>query len=77
MNFKTMDRRIVTIFLIVFVQILGASLVLPILPLYAQRQFDLSPQQITLLDLLVFSQPNLWLARTWGGFQIAMGASPC
>lgn len=49
MNFKELDRRIITIFLIVFVQILGASLALPILPLYAQRYFDLSPQAITLL----------------------------
>jgi DHA1 family tetracycline resistance protein-like MFS transporter len=49
LNFKDLDRRIVTIFLIVFVQILGASLALPILPLYAQRYFDLSPQAITLL----------------------------
>jgi MFS transporter, DHA1 family, tetracycline resistance protein len=44
-----LDRRLVTILLIVFVQILGASLVLPILPLYAQRRFALSPQAITLL----------------------------
>jgi MFS transporter, DHA1 family, tetracycline resistance protein len=43
------DRRLLTILLIVFVQILGASLVLPILPLYAQRRFELSPQAITLL----------------------------
>jgi MFS transporter, DHA1 family, tetracycline resistance protein len=49
LNFKELDRRIITIFLIVFVQILGASLALPILPLYAQRYFDLSPQAITLL----------------------------
>jgi DHA1 family tetracycline resistance protein-like MFS transporter len=49
LNFKELDRRIITIFLIVFVQIWGASLALPILPLYAQRYFDLSPQAITLL----------------------------
>jgi DHA1 family tetracycline resistance protein-like MFS transporter len=49
MNLKQLDQRIVTIFFIVFVQILGASLVLPILPLYAQNKFDLSPQAITLL----------------------------
>jgi MFS transporter, DHA1 family, tetracycline resistance protein len=48
-NLKNVDRRLITIFLIVFVQILGASLVLPILPLYAQRQFELSPQAISLL----------------------------
>jgi len=43
------DRRLLTILLIVFVNILGASLILPILPLYAQRQFQMSPQTIALL----------------------------
>lgn len=43
------DRRIITILLIIFVQFLGASMVLPILPLYAQREFALSPEIITVL----------------------------
>lgn len=43
------DRRLVTILLIVFVQMVGAGLVLPILPLYAQDQFGLSPVAVTLL----------------------------
>ena len=46
---QKIDRRLFTILLIVFVQMLGASLVLPLLPLYARRQFNLSPQTITLL----------------------------
>jgi len=46
---RTLDRRLPTILLIVFVQMLGAALVLPILPLYAQRRFDMSPQTITVL----------------------------
>jgi DHA1 family tetracycline resistance protein-like MFS transporter len=46
---KGVDRRLFTILMIVFVQMLGASMVFPILPLYAQRQFELSPQTITLL----------------------------
>jgi DHA1 family tetracycline resistance protein-like MFS transporter len=49
LRLRQFDRRLLTILLIVFVQILGASLVLPILPLYAQRRFELSPQAITLL----------------------------
>ncbi|MFQ5612322.1 MAG: MFS transporter [Anaerolineae bacterium] len=49
MNFRKIDRRLFTILMIVFVQMAGASLVLPILPLYAQRQFKLAPQTITLL----------------------------
>lgn len=48
------DRRLVTILLIVFVQIMGASMALPILPLYAQRQFDMSPEVITLLISVFF-----------------------
>ncbi|MFZ0544208.1 MAG: MFS transporter [Candidatus Promineifilaceae bacterium] len=35
--------------MIVFVNILGASMILPVLPLYAQRQFGLTPETITLL----------------------------
>lgn len=46
---KSIDRRLITILLIVFVQILGASMILPILPLYAQRKFAMTPQTITLL----------------------------
>jgi DHA1 family tetracycline resistance protein-like MFS transporter len=46
---KNIDPRLITILLIVFVQIVGASLILPILPLYAQRQFFMSPEMITLM----------------------------
>ena len=50
-----MDRRLVTILLIVLVQMLGAAMILPILPLYAQREFNLSPQVITLLSTSFFA----------------------
>lgn len=46
---RSFDPRLLTILLIVFVQMLGASMALPILPLYAQRHFALEPQVITLL----------------------------
>ena len=46
---RGMDRRLFTILMIVFVQILGASLILPILPLYAQRRYAMSAQTIALL----------------------------
>lgn len=49
MKFKQIDRRLLTILMIVFVQMLGASMILPLLPLYAQRQFGMEPQTITLL----------------------------
>ena len=50
-----MDRRLVTILLIVFVQMVGAAMILPILPLYAQRSFGLSPEAIALLVTSFFA----------------------
>ncbi len=46
---KNVDRRLLTILLVIFVQMVGASMVVPILPLYAESQFDMSPRTITLL----------------------------
>jgi len=46
---RSADPRMITILLIVFVQIVGASMALPILPLFALRQFDMSPQLIAML----------------------------
>jgi MFS transporter, DHA1 family, tetracycline resistance protein len=50
-----MDRRLFTILMIVFVQMVGASMVTPILPLYAQSEFNLKPQVITLLLTAFFA----------------------
>ncbi|MBK8986862.1 MAG: MFS transporter [Chloroflexi bacterium] len=52
---KTIDRRLLTVLLIVFVQMLGAAMIMPILPLYAQRAFGMSPQTITLLATSFFA----------------------
>ncbi|MBK8433379.1 MAG: MFS transporter [Chloroflexi bacterium] len=60
-----LDRRLVTILLIVFVQMLGASMVLPILPLYAQRRFAMEPQVITLLLTTFFAAQ--FVAGPWIG----------
>lgn len=49
MKLGSIDRRLLTVLLIVFVNMLGSSLILPILPLYGQRQFQMSPQTIALL----------------------------
>ena len=49
MSLKLVDRRLLTILFIVFVQMVGAAMVLPILPLFARREFDMSPAIITLL----------------------------
>lgn len=51
---KSMDRRLITILLIVFVQMLGASMIMPILPLYALRRFEMTPEVITLLGTAFF-----------------------
>ncbi|MCA9915906.1 MAG: MFS transporter, partial [Anaerolineae bacterium] len=54
-DFSLLDRRLIVILLVVFVQIVGAAMVLPILPLYAERQFGMSPQAITLLITSFFA----------------------
>ncbi len=55
MSFKPIDRRLLTILVIVFVQMVGAAMVLPILPLFAQREFEMSPGVITLLISAFFA----------------------
>ncbi len=60
------DRRLLTILLIVFVQMLGASMVLPILPLVAKRQFAMDDRVITILISSFFAAQFLagpWLGR--------------
>jgi DHA1 family tetracycline resistance protein-like MFS transporter len=50
-----MDRRLFTILMIVFVQMLGTAMILPILPLYAKDAFAMSPEVITLLSTSFFA----------------------
>ena len=54
MKNKQIDRRLVTILLIVFVQMIGSSMIFPILPLFAQSEFNLSAEVITLLITAFF-----------------------
>jgi len=49
------DRRYLVLFLIVFVNFLGGTIVLPMLPLYAQRHFEASPEQISMLLAAYFA----------------------
>ncbi len=51
----SVDRRLFTILMIVFVQMLGASMAFPILPLYAQSDFNMSAEVITLLLTAFFA----------------------
>ncbi|GMR02913.1 MAG: tetracycline resistance MFS efflux pump [Acidimicrobiia bacterium] len=55
MNLRSMDKRLVTILLIVFVQMVGAGLILPILPIFAQKEFGLSPTAIAFLVASFFA----------------------
>lgn len=55
MRLRDLDRRLVTILLIVFVQMVGASMVLPILPLFAKGEFQMDPKTITLLVASFFA----------------------
>ena len=52
---RSIDRRLLTILLIVFVQMVGAAMIMPILPLYAQSEFNMSPRIITLLGTAFFA----------------------
>ncbi|MCO5183319.1 MAG: MFS transporter [Anaerolineae bacterium] len=52
---RQLDHRLVTILLIVFVQMVGAAMILPILPIYARREFDMPVEVITLLNSAFFA----------------------
>jgi DHA1 family tetracycline resistance protein-like MFS transporter len=49
-----MDKRLATILLIVFVQMVGSGMILPLLPIFAQDEFDMSPTAISLLVSVFF-----------------------
>ena len=55
MQLQQIDRRLITILLIVFVGVVGGSLILPILPLYAQSHYHMTPAVITLLNSSFFA----------------------
>jgi MFS transporter, DHA1 family, tetracycline resistance protein len=52
---RTIDRRLLTIILIIFVQMVGAAMILPILPLYARNEFQMGDATITLLIATFFA----------------------
>jgi len=60
-----------TLFLIVFVDLVGFGLVIPLLPFYAVR-FAASPQQVTLL-LAIYSLMQLFTAPLWGKLSDRVG----
>ncbi len=62
------------LFLIVFVDLVGFGLVIPLLPFYAER-FGASPQQVTLL-VAVFSLMSMLAAPLWGRLSDRIGRRP-
>jgi len=63
-----------TLFLIVFIDLVGFGLVIPLLPFYAVR-FGGSPQQVTML-LAVYSLMSLLAAPLWGRLSDRIGRRP-
>jgi MFS transporter, DHA1 family, tetracycline resistance protein len=63
-----------TLFLIVFVDLIGFGLVIPLLPFYALR-FGALPQEVTVL-LAVYSLMQLFTAPLWGRLSDRVGRRP-
>ena len=62
------------LFLIVFVDLVGFGLVIPLLPFYAER-YGASPQQVTTL-LAVFSLMQMLASPLWGRLSDRIGRRP-
>src|SRR5688572_8950129 len=63
------------IFMIVFVDMLGVGITLPVLPLYAQSEFTATPTQITLMASIYFMAQFLATPRL-GRLSDRMGRRP-
>ena len=63
-----------TLFLIVFIDLVGFGLVIPLLPFYALR-FGGPPQEVTLL-LAIYSLMQLFAAPLWGRLSDRVGRRP-
>ena len=64
-----MDRRRLTIFAVVFTNILGSGVILPILPLFAEDKMGATVLQATLLNPAYWAA--LFVAAPWLGPWIA------
>jgi MFS transporter, DHA1 family, tetracycline resistance protein len=67
-------RAVPTLFLIVFVDLVGFGLVIPLLPFYAVR-FAASPQEVTAL-VAIYSLMQLLTAPLWGRLSDRVGRRP-
>src|SRR6185312_14028589 len=62
------------LFLIVFIDLVGFGLVIPLLPFYAAR-YGASPQQVTIL-VAVYSLVSMLTAPLWGRLSDRIGRRP-
>src|SRR5205085_10551947 len=62
------------LFLIVFVDLVGFGLVIPLLPFYAER-YRASPEQVTIL-VAVFSLMQMLASPLWGRLSDRIGRRP-
>lgn len=72
---RAIDRRLAILFAIVFVNFLGAGMVQPVLPLYASREFDASPELIAVL-LASFYMAQFLAAPVLGRLSDRIGRLP-
>ena len=62
------------LFLIVFIDLLGFGIIIPLLPFYAEH-FDAAPYVVTLV-LATYSLTQLFSAPWWGGLSDRIGRRP-
>ena len=62
------------LFLIVFINLVGFGIIIPLLPFYAEH-YDASPDQVTLL-MAVYSFAQFFSAPIWGGLSDKHGRRP-
>jgi MFS transporter, DHA1 family, tetracycline resistance protein len=68
-------ERIATAFLIVFTNTIGATVILPMLPLYVEKQFHATPLQST-MAIAMFYVAQIWAAPWLGKLSDRFGRRP-
>ena len=68
-------QRIATVFLIVLTNTIGATVILPMMPLYVEKQFGASPLQATFV-IAAFYAAQIWAAPWLGKLSDRFGRRP-
>ncbi len=68
-------ERIATVFLIVLTNTIGATVILPMMPLYVEKQFGATPLQATLV-IAMFYVAQIWAAPWLGKLSDRFGRRP-